>query len=499
MIADFFTELDKVNGYAYLYVLVALLVAVGVVMTVWTRGVQVRHFGHMLRTITTSRRGAQGGISSFQAFAIGMATRIGIGNITGVALALVLGGPGAIFWMWAVSLVGMATSFAEASLAQLYKQPAADGTFRGGPAWYIWRGLRSKALGGLFAVLLVFSMVIAMPMVQANSIAVQAQAVSGAPSIDLGVFQVDVIGLVLAALVGVVVFGGVRQVARVAEWLTPIMAVVYVALALTVVVLNITAFPGFLADIVAGAFGLREGLAGIAGGVTAALLNGVRRGLFSNEAGMGTNPNAAATATVAHPAQQGFIQSFGVFFDTFFVCTSTAFIILSAGPAVYTPGVTGADPADGDVSGVLTTQALASQLGDWVPWIMVVVIFFFGYSSILGAFAYAEANIVFLRGGTAAHTLAKIATVITTYIGAVAALRHVFILMDTAMALVTVVNLAALLALGRHVAAILRDYERQRAAGIAEPLFVAADAGLPAGVRTDWWTGRIAPDPAARD
>lgn len=265
------------------------------------------------------------------------------------------------------------------------------------------------------------------------------------------------------------------------------MAVVYVGLALIVVGMNITEFPGFIADIFAGAFGLREGLAGVAGGVSAALLNGVRRGLFSNEAGMGTNPNAAATATVAHPAQQGFIQAFGVFFDTFFVCTSTAFIILSAGPSVYQPGVTGADPADGDLSGVLTTNALASQLGDWVPIVMVIVVFFFGYSSILGAFAYAEANIVFLRGGRWGTNLAKIAAVITSYIGAIATVYQVFILMDTFMALVTLVNLIALLSLGKHVAAILKDYERQKKAGIEEPKFVAAEAGLPAGTVTDWW------------
>ena len=486
MIDDFFTWLTAANDTMYLYVLVGLLVAAGVVLTVWTRFVQVRHFGTMVRHIGVSRRDAQGGISSFQAFAIGMATRIGIGNITGVALALVLGGPGAIFWMWMVSLVGMATSFAEASLAQLYKVPAGDGTFRGGPAWYIWQGLRSRALGAAFAVLLIFSMVVAMPMVQANSISVLV--VATAPAVPTWVA-----GLVMATLTGVVVLGGVRSVARTAEWLTPLMALIYIGLAAVVVVMNISAFPAFLGDIVAGAFGLREGLAGVAGGVVAALLNGARRGLFSNEAGMGTNPNAAATATVAHPAQQGFIQSFGVFFDTWFVCTSTAFIILSAGPTVFTPGVTGMGP-DGpntDVAGTLTTEALAAQLGGWVPWLMVVVIFFFGFSSILGAYAYAESNVVFLGGQTWLTVLCKISAVVCTFIGAVLALHKVWTLMDTAMVFITVVNLVALLALGRHVVALVRDYERQRAAGIERPRFTVEEAvaasGLPAGTATTVW------------
>lgn len=448
----FAATLGSVNDWIYLWIVIGLLVAVGIVMTVRTRGVQFRRIGDMLSVVGHSRSGSKGGISSFQAFAIGMATRIGIGNITGVALAVILGGPGAVFWMWLVSLVGMATAFAEATLAQVFKEPAGDGTFRGGPAYYIAKGTGSRAFGAVFAVLLILSMVVAMPMVQANSISTVAQGAHGVP---LGISAA-----VLALCTGVVVLGGVRGVARVAEWLTPLMAAIYIVAGLVVIVLNLDAVPGFLSDIFAGAFGLREGLAGVAGGIWATVLNGVRRGLFSNEAGMGTNPNAAATATVAHPVQQGLIQAFGVFFDTFFICTMTAFIVFAAGAGNYVPGTTQPEAA-----GTLTTESMLFTLGDWMAWPMTIIIFVFGFSSILGAYAYAEVNMGFLHAPRWSYWLLRLVAVASTGIGAVLALTTVWTLMDTAMAFITVANLVGLLILGRWVSAVLRDYERQRKAG----------------------------------
>lgn len=467
--------LDQFNGRLYTYILVGLLIGVGLLLTVLTRGVQVRHFGAMFRTSLSSRRGADGGISSFQAFAIGMATRIGIGNITGVALALVLGGPGAVFWMWIVAAVGMATSFAEASLAQIFKVRWSDGTFRGGPAYYLTRGLRSRAWGVLFAVLLIFAMVIAMPMVQANTIAVALDAGHGVPT--------WVTGVVLMALVAFVVFSGVRGVARAAEVLTPFMAIGYVLIAGAIVLTNLGQVPGYLSDIVAGAFGLREGLAGIGGGVVAAMLNGAQRGLFTNEAGMGTNPNAAATATVRHPVQQGFIQSLGVFVDSMIICTATAVVILSAGAPTFVAGQTSRDAA-----GDLTTQAVTAQLGAWMTWPMTIMIFFFGFSSILGAFAYAQVNADFLRRREGRAPLLAALTVLTTGVGSVLALHTVWVVMDTAMALITVVNLIGLIVLSRWVAGVLRDYEAQRRAGVAEPVFVGRDnPHLPGDLDSDVW------------
>ena len=467
-------RLNAANGVLYTYVLIGLLIGGGLFFTVRTRGVQFRHFGTMIRYSLGSRRGAEGGISSFQAFAIGMATRIGIGNITGVALALILGGPGAIFWMWVVAAVGMATSFMEATLAQLFKERAGDGTFRGGPAYYLTYGLRSRAWGVLFAVLLIFAMVIAMPMVQGNTIALALHEGHGIDPL--------VTGVVLMVLTALVVFAGVRGVARAAEVMTPFMAIGYVLIAAVVIALNLGSVPGFLGDIVAGAFGLREGLAGVAGGVMASILNGAQRGLFTNEAGMGTNPNAAATATVAHPAQQGFIQSLGVFVDSVIICTSTAFIILATGPAIYTPGVT---QADGAAS--LTTHAVTGQLGAWMVWPMSIMIFFFGFSSILGAFAYAAVNADFLRGRSGRNVPVAACAVITTGIGSVQALHTVWILMDTAMAFITIVNLIGLIALSGWVAGALQDYEAQVREG-HEPVFVAtANPYLPRALPGDVW------------
>lgn len=474
MLANFTKALGGVNDWVYLWVVVGFLVLVGVVMTARTRGVQFRLFGQMVRSVASSREGGEEGISSFQAFAIGMATRIGIGNITGVALAVILGGPGAVFWMWVVSLIGMATAFAEATLAQLFKEPAGDGTFRGGPAYYIARGTGSTVFGGVFAVLLVGSMVIAMPMVQANAISNVAHGSHGIP--------LWICAVVLAALTAVVVMGGVRGVARVAEWLTPLMALVYILAGLAILLLNAGSVPGFLGQILAGAFGWREGLAGVAGGVWATVLNGVRRGLFSNEAGMGTNPNAAATATLRHPVQQGLIQSFGVFFDTFFICTMTAFIIFASGSGDFVPGVTTPEAA-----GTLTTDSVLFSLGGWMAWPMTVIIFFFGFSSILGAYAYAEVNMGFLKAPRWSYWALRVVTVATTGIGAMLALTTVWTLMDTAMALITVVNLVALVLLGKWVVAALRDYEQQRAAGL-DPLFdAAALEGVDTSVLSEAW------------
>lgn len=466
--------LQAVSDWYYLWVLLALLVSVGVVMTLRTRALQVRHGGEMLRSVAGSRKGAAEGISSFQAFAIGMATRIGIGNITGVALAVVLGGPGAVFWMWVVSLVGMATAFAEATLAQIFKNRADDGTFRGGPAVYIARGLGSRTWGIVFAVLLVGSMAIAMPMVQANAISATLEASHGVAT--------WVTALVLAVLTGVVVLGGVRQIARVAEILVPVMAAAYVLVAVAVIVLNYERIPDFLGDIVAGAFGLREGLAGLAGGVWAAVVNGVRRGLFSNEAGLGTNPHAAATATVRHPVRQGLVQSFGVFLDTFLVCTATAFIILAAGPSVYVPGRGTPDDA-----GAMTSLAVVDQLGPWMAWPMTLIVLVFGFSSILGAYAYAEVALDHLGGRARAARALRTVAIVSTAVGSVLALQLVWALMDLAMALLTTVNLVALLLLGRWVAHALKDYEAQRRAGVEEPTYrIPDDPRVDAEMRAVW-------------
>ncbi len=299
-----------VSDVLYSYILVYLLVAVGIYFTIRTRFIQVRYVKRMINQLTHSRTHGEG-ISSFQAFCIGLASRVGTGNIAGVAIALTLGGPGAIFWMWVVAAIGMATAFIEATLGQIFKVRADDGSFRGGPAFYIQRGLGSRLGGIVFAVLLVFTFGIAFNMVQANAI---SSVLNASYAVETGWTTVGLI--VLAAPV---LFGGVKRVARVAEIVLPLMAVAYAVLAMVIVAININYLPEVLTEIIGGAFGLTELAGGFTGGIAAALLNGVKRGLFSNEAGMGSAPNVAATATVSHPVKQGLIQSLGVFVVTIFI------------------------------------------------------------------------------------------------------------------------------------------------------------------------------------
>ena len=336
-------QLEAVSDWITLHITMWVLVGTGILLTVRTRGVQLRRLPDMFRQVVGSRSGAQGGISSFQAFTISLAARVGIGNVFGVAAALILGGPGAIFWMWVVALVGMATAFFEATLAQMFKVRHTDGSFRGGPAYYMARGLRSRALGVVFAGLTIFTCGFSIIMVQSNAVA----GVIG-PGSPLNL-PPSVAAAVLVGLSALVILGGVRRVARVTEWMAPIMALVYVVMAVVIVALHITQLPGLLASIVSSAFGPAPFAGGVTGGIVAALTNGTRRGLFSNEAGQGTAPFAAATATVAHPVQQGLIQSLGVFVDTIIVCTATAFIILVSG--VYSPALVQA--------GTLTPKARA--------------------------------------------------------------------------------------------------------------------------------------------
>ncbi|MFS0703323.1 alanine/glycine:cation symporter family protein [Cellulomonas sp. 179-A 9B4 NHS] len=468
------TVIDWLSNALYSYWLVYVLVGVGVWFTVRTGFVQVRLFGAMLRQVVSSRSDAEGGISSFQAFAVGLASRVGTGNIAGVAVALTLGGPGAIFWMWVVALVGMATAFVEATLAQVFKVRADDGSYRGGPAYYIQRGLGSRRWGVVFALLLVFTFGFAFNMVQANTI---ADTLEGGHDVPVAWTAVG-----LVVLAAPVLFGGVRRVARVAEIGLPIMAGAYLLLALVVMLLNLEAVPDAFGQILRGAFGLDEALAGTAGGVLAAVLNGTKRGLFSNEAGMGSAPNTAATATVSHPVKQGLIQSLGVFVDTILVCSATAMLVLLAGPDVYRPGVTG------DSAGAsLTSAAVAHELGTWTTPLMSVVVFTFAFSSVLGNYSYAEVNLTFLsvRG----RALTALRTLVLTAVGAGAllALRTVWTVADIAMALMATVNLVAIVLLSRWALGALADYRAARAAGTDARFVGHGNPLLPGDVPGDVW------------
>ena len=450
--------LNSVDDFFYTYLLAALLILVGIYLTARTVLMQLRHFGTMVNSLSGSRSGAQGGISSFQAFAVGLAARVGIGNIAGVALAVVAGGPGALFWMWVVALIGMATSFVESTLAQIFKERGRDFTFRGGPAYYIKNGLGSALWGKVFAALCIISVGITVVMVQTNSLAqIVTATVPNLSGWMVGVF--------LVLLTAPVVLGGVRLVARVAEWLAPVMALAYVLMAMVVVILNADRLPEVLLSVFEGAFGLNQAFFGTAGGIIAALLNGVRRGLFSNEAGLGTVPNAAGTATVAHPVRQGLIQSFGVFVDTILVCTATGLLILLA-TDTYRPG------DDSLIGAVLTQQAVAEHLGSWTAWPMVVLIFVLVFSTVLGCYSYAQVNVNFLGGERRAEQVFGILLTAAAFGGTVLTLPIVWALSDIALGLLGILNLIVIVRLAPWVIGALRDFESQRAQGITEPTFI---------------------------
>ncbi|PFG32691.1 alanine/glycine:cation symporter family protein [Sanguibacter antarcticus] len=477
--------IDPLSNALYTYVLIYLLVGAGIWFTVRTRAVQVRLVRQMLTVVLGSRGDSEGGISSFQAFCVGLASRVGTGNIVGVAIALTLGGPGAIFWMWVVALLGMATAFIEATLGQLFKVRNDDGSFRGGPAYYIQTGLGSRPFAVLFAVLLVFAFGFAFNMVQANTI---GDALSSGHGVSTAWTAIG-----LMALAAPVLFGGVRRIATVAGVLLPIMAGAYVLLAVVVVALHATEVPGVVRQIIESALGIDEAVAGTAGGILAAMLNGVKRGLFSNEAGMGSAPNTAATATVDHPVKQGLVQSLGVFVDTMVVCSATAFMILVAGPAVYAPGTTT------DAAGsALTTSAVAASLGSWTTPLMTVLIFVFAFSSVLGNYSYAEVNLAFLGVHGGGLTVLRVLVLVAVGAGALLSLETVWALADVAMAFMAIVNLVSITLLGRWALGALRDYESQVRAGARDGTrrtgrFVSSgNPHMPGDLPGDIWAERTA-------
>ena len=387
--------INFLNTIFWGYVLIYGLLAVGIYFTVRLGFIQFRHFGEMIRCVIGSREVDKDGISPFQALTVSLASRVGTGNIAGVAVAITLGGPGAIFWMWMVALVGMATAYSESMLAQLYKEHGPGGMYRGGPAFYIKKGLGQGWLASIFAVALIIAFGLIFNAVQSNSI---AEAASGAT----GISKVWV-GVAVAALTGIIIFGGIPQIARVAEFVVPFMAGAYLLAAIWVLITNITEVPGVLGHIVSSAFGLQEAAGGVAGGMAAAMLNGVRRGLFSNEAGMGSAPNIAAVAVPDphHPASQGFVQALGVFIDTILVCTATAVMIL----------LSGAIPSAENTGVVLTQAALGEHFGGFGHYFVAIAIFFFAFTSIIGNYAYAENAIIFLGHGSPAPVMALSGTV----------------------------------------------------------------------------------------
>ena len=445
------TIVDSLNSILWGYVLVYGLLGVGVFFTIRLGFLQFLNFGEMIRAIRGSRDSDVHGISPFQALCTSLASRVGTGNLAGVAVALYLGGAGAIFWMWMVALVGMATGYAESTLAQLYKVRDGKGQYRGGPAVYITKGLKAPWAGSIFAVCLILSFGLVFNAVQANSIADAMQGAFGVPKIW--------VGIVIAVLAGIVIFGGLRSIVRFAELVVPLMAGLYVLIALVIMAINITEVPGVLMTIVKSAFGLEEAAGGAAGSITAAMLNGIKRGLFSNEAGMGSAPNIAATATPAphHPSSQGLVQAFGVFVDTIIICTATAVMILLSGVMEPGSGITGTQ---------LTQDAMQSHIGESGAYFIAIAILFFAFTSIVANYTYAENALIHLGGdNNAAITMLRSAVLGMVVWGSYEAVVTVFNAADASMGLMATINLIAIVMLSGTVVKLTKDYLAQRKQG----------------------------------
>jgi alanine or glycine:cation symporter, AGCS family len=439
--------------------MVPLVVLLALYFTIRLGVVQVRLVPEMFRSLLSKPEAAPDGkkaISAFQAFAVAAAARVGTGNIVGVAGAITLGGPGAVLWMWLMAVLVASAAFVEASLAQLYKVRDRTG-YRGGPAYYMVFGLGDRWMGAIFAVVLIGVYSLVFTSVQSNSLSgavgTSIGAITGTPTPTIVTVA---IALLLASLVALVIFGGIRRIAHVAQLTVPFMAAIYLVLGLLVVALNLEEVVPVLTDIVTHAFGIREVAAG---GVGTAIMLGVQRGMFSNEAGLGSAPNAAATAAVSHPTKQGLVQALGVYFDTLLICSITAFIVLVSGPDFGK-----------DLGAVATQSALQDSLGTWALHVLTVILVLLSFTTVLANYYYGESNLRFLSSRPAAVGIFRGGVVIVVFLGAVGSAALVWALADLLMGVMALVNLLAITPMLSRAALLLRDYTAQRRAG-RDPVF----------------------------
>ena len=444
--------LSFINEILWGSVMIYLLLGAGVWFTWRTKFIQFRYIRQFSKSLKRSLQPQPGGLTSFQALCMSLAARVGSGNMAGVALAIAAGGPGAVFWMWLSALLGMASSFAECSLAQLYKERDSRGQFRGGPAWYMARGLGMRWMGVLFSIFLLLAYGIIFNTVQANSVAHAMAYAFHLPE--------AITGGVLAVLTLLVIVRGIRGVARMMQWLVPVMALLWVATSLVIGLWHITALPTIFETIFRCPFGWQEAAAGAVGyTISQALTSGFQRGMFSNEAGMGSTPNSAAAAASwpPHPAAQGIVQMIGVFIDTIVICTASAVIIMLA-------------PRDGNgeaVNGIQAIQhSMNNLIGDWGSSFVAIVVLLFAFSSIVANYIYAENNLIFLRMDSDRNIwLLRLLTLCMVATGAMIGLPVVWQMADTIMALMAITNLTAILLLSPTVRIIASDYLRQRRLG----------------------------------
>ncbi|MEX3457966.1 alanine/glycine:cation symporter family protein [Staphylococcus hominis] len=455
LIPDWFKSVVQVgNDLIWSQYLIGLLLTVGIFFTISSKFVQLRMLPEMFRALVEkpeTLKNGEKGISPFQAFAISAGSRVGTGNIAGVATAIVLGGPGAVFWMWIIAFIGAASAFIEATLAQVYKVHDKEGGFRGGPAYYITKGLNQKWLGITFAVLITVTFAFVFNTVQSNTIAESLRTQYHISPV--------ITGIILAVITAIIIFGGVRSIATLSSLIVPIMAIVYVGIVLVILLMNFDQIIPMIGTIIKSAFGMEQ----VAGGaVGTAILQGIKRGLFSNEAGMGSAPNAAATAAVPHPVKQGLLQSLGVFFDTMLVCTATAIMIL-----LYS-GLKFGEKAPQGVE--VTQSALNEHLGSPGGIFLTVAITLFAFSSVVGNYYYGQSNIEFLSKNKAILFIFRCLVVVLVFIGAVVKTETVWSTADLFMGLMAIVNLVSIIGLSNIAFAVMKDYIQQKRAGL-KPVF----------------------------
>lgn len=464
--------ISSISNYLYSYILIALLIAAGLYFSFRTKFVQIRLFAESIRVITEPKKDKDS-ISSFQALMVSTASRVGTGNIVGVTGAIIAGGPGAVFWMWLIAVLGGASAFIESTLAQIYKKRGSDGSY-GGPAYYIKQALKAPVLGGVFAVFLILTYMGGFNALASFNLADFVKAY--VPSENATLY----IGIVVALLSAIVIFGGGKRISKATQVIVPIMAIAYIAVALIVIVLNISSFPSVIAGIFKGAFNFTSVSGGIFG---ATIMNGIKRGLYSNEAGIGSAPNAAASADVSHPVKQGLVQMLSVFIDTLLICSSTAFMVLCAGvdPVKYV------DEAGNALSGAYIQDSLGVNFGAFGGIFITAALALFAYTTLVGNYFYAEMNISYLYKNALNNKpfmfFYRLIAVLIIFVGAQFSAGLAWDTADVLMGMMALINVPVCIILGGAAFKALRDYTSRKKAGM--PLeFKAADIGVKG---TDYW------------
>ncbi len=464
------TFINNLSGWLWSSPMIYLCLGIGLVFSLMTRFLQVRHIKDMVMLMFQGKS-SEAGVSSFQALAVALSGRVGTGNIAGTATAIAFGGPGAVFWMWAIAFIGAGSAFVESTLAQIYKVKL-DGQYRGGPAYYIEKGIGIKWYAVLFSIAAVVAMSLLMPGVQSNSIAIGLDNAFGiSPTIT---------GIGLVILLAVIIFGGIKRIANVAQYVVPFMAVGYVLVSLVIVAMNITALPGVIALIFKSAFGADQAFGGIIG---MAISWGVKRGIYSNEAGQGTGPHAAAAAEVSHPAKQGLVQAFSVYIDTLLVCSATAFMILFTGmyntqaedKSFIVQNLPGVEAGPG-----YTQAAIESVIPGFGAGMVAVALFFFAFTTIMAYYYIAETNVAYLFGGKNnkwATLVLKFVLLAATFYGAVKTAKLAWALGDIGLGIMVWLNMIAIVILYKPAMKALKDYEQQKKQGL-DPVFNSKKLGI---------------------